>query len=124
MPDYGYNAINNRIYVKYLNGRGDHYDYDSTQQLTLAKYNGTTVETTPAGYTSWRKHNYDPAGNRTTREGAGPLVEYDIQPNNTYSSIAEATVPNPSAYDGNRSLADLERLDLHPRGGEQTHLRR
>ena len=31
--DYGYNAINNRTYVKYLNGRGDHYDYDSTQQL-------------------------------------------------------------------------------------------
>jgi YD repeat-containing protein len=85
---YGYDAVGNRTWVKYKNGRGDVYRYDDTYQLTGAKYNVDNPSTGYAAATNPSRtvaYQYDALGNRTGVTEDGNQTLYTANNLNQYT---------------------------------------
>jgi len=97
---YGYNAVDGRIWEKRMDGLGNAYAYDSAQQVTGVQYGVTSPEGTPASPLRTVSYTYDPAGNRTQVTDGGSSVSYSANNLNQYDNVSGA-VPT---YDANGNL--------------------
>ena len=81
-----------------LNGKGDVFKYDDTDQLTNVLYEATNPDTTPTAATNEVRYVFDAAGNRTsvmsTNIGTAAYVANAL---NQYTNVGGTTMK----YDGN-----------------------
>ena len=92
---YGYDAVGNRLWVKYKDGTGDVYKYDATYQVVGVKYG---VSNPQAGYdaalpstlTLMRTvtYAYDAVGNRTSVTDDGNSSTYTINNLDQYTAVS------------------------------------
>src|SRR5690606_25236546 len=88
--EYGYDKVSNRLWSKYLNGRGDVYNYDANYQVIGVKYDvddpadGYALATGAARTVTYA---YDAMGNRTSMVDGANTTTYAVNDLNQYTSI-------------------------------------
>jgi RHS repeat-associated protein len=89
--EYGYDKVGNRLWTKYLNGRGDVYLYDATYQVTGVKYDvddPTDGYALATGASRTVTYAYDAVGNRTSVvDSASTTTTYTVNNLNQYTSV-------------------------------------
>jgi YD repeat-containing protein len=89
--EYGYDKVGNRLWTKYLGGRGDVYQYDASYQVTGVKYDvddPTDGYALATGAARTVTYAYDAAGNRTSVvDSASTTTTYTVNNLNQYTSV-------------------------------------
>ena len=88
---YGYDAVGNKLWVQYLDGTGDVYNYDATYQLVGIKYGVTNPSlgyASAAGGVRSVNYAYDSVGNRVSVTDNGNSGTYTVNNLNQYTAIS------------------------------------
>lgn len=97
--EYGYNTMNNRIYVKRDASKGDTYQYDAIDQITGVRYEVTDPGGASSNPVRTVAYDWDSVGNRRKVTDNGIATDYITNNRNEYTRVGSVAVTNNSNGD-------------------------